>query len=84
MREILLKSSYSYQEKFLGSSLHVLWEKAIPIDESLWKLSGLTDNYLRVCTLAPSAYYNQNMTVLITSIRNGELVGEFPPSNPGT
>ena len=84
MREIILKSSSSYQEKFLESSLNVLWEKAIPIGGSQWKLSGLADNYLRVCICSSVPYHNQIMSVYITAVRNGELVGEFTPSNPGT
>ncbi|OGO59453.1 MAG: hypothetical protein A2029_12335 [Chloroflexi bacterium RBG_19FT_COMBO_47_9] len=84
MREIILKSSSSYQEKFLESSLNVLWEKAIPIGGSQWKLSGLADNYLRVCIYSSVPYHNQIMSVYITAVRNGELVGEFTPSNPGT
>ena len=84
MREIILKSSSSYQEKFLESSLNVLWEKAIPIGGSQWKLSGLADNYLRVCIYSSVPYHNQIMSVYITGVRNGELVGEFTPGNPGT
>lgn len=77
MREIFLKSSLTYQEKYLGHNLQVLWEKLTPVNGALWKLSGLTDNYLRVFAKSTSPCYNQIMNVHITGIDHGELVGEI-------
>ena len=42
------KVHHDYREKHVGQNLRVLWEKAIPIEEGQWQLSGLSDNYLRV------------------------------------
>jgi threonylcarbamoyladenosine tRNA methylthiotransferase MtaB len=79
IREILLKSSLTYQEKYLGHDLQVLWEKVTPADGALWMLSGLTDNYLRVSAKSTSPCHNQIMNVHITGIDRGELVGEISP-----
>ena len=77
MREVLMEASCSYQKKFIGTKLQVLWEKAIPIHETHWMLKGLTDNYLRVCTHTPKAFHNQLMNVAITGVQDGELLGKI-------
>jgi tRNA A37 methylthiotransferase MiaB len=79
MREVLLETSCSYQKKFIGTKLQVLWEKAIQINETLWMLKGLADNYLRVRTFAPEAYHNQLMNVSIAGIQDEELFGKITP-----
>lgn len=58
VREVLQKSAAAYAQHFLGHELHVLWEKAEQISPQVWKLSGLTDNYLRVSTQAERSYWN--------------------------
>jgi threonylcarbamoyladenosine tRNA methylthiotransferase MtaB len=77
MRKILQKSSFNYYARHLGQELHVLWEKAAPVDGNHWLLRGLTDNYLRVSASSPSPCCNQISNVLITGIRNSELLGEI-------
>jgi threonylcarbamoyladenosine tRNA methylthiotransferase MtaB len=75
MREILLSSASTYREKHLGQSLQVLWEKATPVNECQWKLSGLSENYLRVSACSSAPCHNQLTTVRITGIKQNELVG---------
>src|SRR4030065_2662722 len=75
MREVLIQSAFKYREKHLGQRLKVLWEKAIPDDDHRWRLSGLSDNYLRVGAYYPSPCLNQLMNVQITGMDQLELVG---------
>lgn len=77
IREILQRSSSRYCEAHLGQNLKVLWEKATPIDMDQWELSGLTDNYLRVCASFASPCRNQIMDVKITGLDHCELRGEI-------
>ena len=48
MRHTLAESALNYQTRFLGSVLPVLWESTAALDPQGWRMSGLTDNYLRV------------------------------------
>ena len=77
MRKILQLSSLNFQAEYLGQDLQVLWEKATPFDRGLWKLSGLTDNYLRVRASFPSPCHNQIMMVSIIGMGQGDLVGDI-------
>ncbi len=76
MRQIFQQSATEYRQKFIGEELSVLWEKAIPINESQWQLSGLSDNYLRVRTYSTTPCRNQIMDVRITRSEQDGLVGE--------
>ena len=78
MRQILLQSASEYREKHLNQDLHVLWEKAIAINDHQWQLSGLSDNYLRVRASFSSSCRNQMMDVHIASVEPDGLVGEIP------
>jgi len=77
MRQILQRSASSYREQHLQHDLCVLWEKASPIDDHQWELSGLSDNYLRVRATSTSPCRNQMMNVHITGVEQDSLVGEI-------
>jgi len=68
MRAILSDASRQYRASFLGQTLPVLWEAAQGIGPDGWRLSGLTDNYLRVSALAPSDLWNQITPVDLTGL----------------
>jgi len=80
MRQIFQQSASAYRAKHLEQDLNVLWEKASPINDHLWELSGLSDNYLRVHAIFPSPCRNQIMNIHITGVEQDGLVGEIPPS----
>ena len=77
IREIIQVSAHIYKEKHLGQVLPVLWEKATLIDGNHWKLSGLSDNYLRINTCADSPCRNNVTDVYITGLIQGEMIGEI-------
>jgi len=71
MRGALSKAATQYQARFLGSVLPVLWESAAALGPQGWRMSGLTDNYLRVTALAEQHLWNR-----ITPVRMTELVAD--------
>lgn len=75
MRDVLSKSASEYQQRFVGSVIPVLWEKATRFESNYWKLSGLTDNYLRVTAIASDNLWNQVAPVRLTSLSRKGLIG---------
>ncbi len=59
LRRILADSARNYHGQFINQTIPVLWESVTELDSEQWKLSGLTDNYLRVTCQAPANYWNQ-------------------------
>jgi threonylcarbamoyladenosine tRNA methylthiotransferase MtaB len=81
MRQILQHSAYDYSTKYLDQYLPVLWEKATPLNDRQWQLSGYSDNYLRIRATCLSPCRNQITDVHITSLEPDGLVGEIPPDH---
>ncbi len=75
MREVDRRSGRTVRRRFLGQTRPVLWEsqgqKVVGEKGRIW--SGLTDNYLRVLTLAPE---NLNLHNVITPARLTRLEGD--------
>lgn len=68
VRKILDLAATNYQSYFLGQELEVLWEGAAVLGPSGWHMNGLTDNFLRVETLAPQHLWNQISRVRVESL----------------
>jgi len=79
LRLLFEKAQAIYQGRFLGQNLDVLWESAISNGPEGWKMSGLTDNYLRVTSLTPQDYWNQITSVHLEGVRTGRLYGTINP-----
>jgi threonylcarbamoyladenosine tRNA methylthiotransferase MtaB len=77
MREVLSKTERSYQNRFIGKQLPVLWESATALDPERWRLYGLTDNYLRVSAITPKRLWNQIEIVEITGTNGKGLTGKI-------
>jgi threonylcarbamoyladenosine tRNA methylthiotransferase MtaB len=77
VREVLSKSERSYQNRFVGKKLPVLWESTIARNHGLWAVQGLTGNYLRISATSPEDNWNQISTVQITGFNGNGLVGEI-------
>jgi threonylcarbamoyladenosine tRNA methylthiotransferase MtaB len=77
MRLALVESAQHYQVGFLNQVLPVLWESAVALGPQGWLMSGLTDNYLRVRTVAPRSLWNQITPVRLSTAANGELIGQL-------
>lgn len=75
VRAALAESSNLYQASFIGQVLPVLWESATGFGPGGWKLSGLTDNYLRVRAHAPQLVWNRITPVRLMAAAGDELDG---------
>jgi len=78
MRQILHQSATDYSAKYVNQFLHVLWEKATPLHDHQWQLSGYSDNYLRIHAVSSSPCRNQIMEVYITRLEPDGLLAEIP------
>jgi len=75
LREVFEQSAILYQSRFVGKRLPVLWESSSRVEADRWRISGLTDNYLRVTAQAPRQLWNQITPVQLTGLGDGGLVG---------
>jgi threonylcarbamoyladenosine tRNA methylthiotransferase MtaB len=75
MRAILAGAATSYQARFLGRVLPVLWESTSGLGPEGWQLSGLTDNYLRVKAPSPRHLTNRITPVRLVSVTPDGLLG---------
>jgi threonylcarbamoyladenosine tRNA methylthiotransferase MtaB len=76
MRAVFEATAAAYRQQFIGKTLDVLWESAVPLDGG-WQLTGLTDNYLRVAVTAPENLWNRISPVHLTGAENGRMTGEM-------
>ena len=74
-RYLFSVSAKKYREQFVGRELSVLWERAIDENGS-WRVSGLSDNYLRVEARSAQNVYNQVTTVRIIDLNDQGLLAE--------
>jgi threonylcarbamoyladenosine tRNA methylthiotransferase MtaB len=69
LRRVTGRAAQAYQQQFLGQELEVLWESAHPLrGQNGWKLTGLTDNYLRVQAESEAQLENQITTAVLTKL----------------
>jgi threonylcarbamoyladenosine tRNA methylthiotransferase MtaB len=59
LRQALDESETSYRQEFVGQTMSVLWESTSEMGEWGWQMEGLTGNYLRVKSFAPSPRWNE-------------------------
>lgn len=59
LRKIFKKIGRAYRNRFIGERLPVLWESSNQVDTGHWRLSGLTDNYIRVYATSGSDLWNE-------------------------
>jgi threonylcarbamoyladenosine tRNA methylthiotransferase MtaB len=80
LRQVLSAAALDYQAHFLGSVLPVLWESAAALGPQGWRMSGLTDNYLRVTAHAPQHLWNRITSVVMTTLHEDGLLGSIVES----
>jgi threonylcarbamoyladenosine tRNA methylthiotransferase MtaB len=73
LRSVISESAKQYRHKFMGQNMRILWEKSETIDGEIWRLEGLTDNYLRVFAFSKIDLWNQFSNVHL-SIDEGKLI----------
>ena len=78
MRDVFVQSAIKYREQFMGRELQILWERSIE-ENGLWKLSGLSDNYLRVEAMAGRNLYNQISQAKVKAQNNLVLQADALP-----
>jgi len=76
LQEIFMNSKISYQKRFLGSTMRVLWESVVESDSNHWQVSGLTDNYLRVTTLSDQTLWNQITPTKLQKMNGSKIIGQ--------
>jgi threonylcarbamoyladenosine tRNA methylthiotransferase MtaB len=75
MRQAFAGAALEYQQRFLGSVLPVLWESAAALGPQGWRMSGLTDNYLRVSAHAGQHLWNRITPVRLTELSRDGVMG---------
>ncbi|NOH04247.1 MAG: MiaB/RimO family radical SAM methylthiotransferase [Chloroflexi bacterium] len=75
LQEAIGESGKSYQEKFIGQTMSVLWESASEYGEYGWRMEGWTGNYLRVSAVAPSPRWNEVDEVTLPDSKSGVFFG---------
>jgi threonylcarbamoyladenosine tRNA methylthiotransferase MtaB len=84
LRQVFAQAALDYQSQFLGSVLPVLWESAAALGPQGWRMSGLTDNYLRVTAHAEQHLWNTITPVWLHSMPGDSLLGVVASSDlPG-
>jgi threonylcarbamoyladenosine tRNA methylthiotransferase MtaB len=77
LRQALAEAERTYQQRFIGQTLTVLWESAVGLGAQGWELSGLTDNYLRVTAPAGRDLLNHLTPVRLIRLGEDGLIGEL-------
>jgi threonylcarbamoyladenosine tRNA methylthiotransferase MtaB len=77
MRLALAESAAAYRKGFVGCTLPVLWESTHGYNSHGWRLSGLTDNYLRITAYSPDPLRNQISLVTLTHTTEDGLLGQL-------
>lgn len=80
MRAVTAESAAGYRRRFLGAEMAVLWESADELDDAAWRLTGLTDNYLRVESAAEQPRWNEITPVKLTGLTPNGLRGNLQPA----
>ena len=75
VRYVFSESAKKYRGHFLGRGLSVLWERSVE-ENGLWRVSGLSDNYLRVEARSTQNLYNQITKVRILNFNDQGLLAE--------
>lgn len=77
MRAVFAESAKIYREKFVGTTLPVLWESMESLGPEGWQVSGLTDNYLRVSALTPEPHWNELTPVRLIELTADGMKGQI-------
>jgi threonylcarbamoyladenosine tRNA methylthiotransferase MtaB len=67
LRRLFGQIGQDFRQAFVGKDMEVLWESGQIHEAGGWRLSGLTDNYLRVYALSNDNLWNRFSTVKIQS-----------------
>ena len=69
---------------YAGKTVNVLWESVVGADEDGLRLSGYTDNYMRMMAHGPQTYINQIIPARIHTVRPDGVSGVLVPEHHHT
>jgi threonylcarbamoyladenosine tRNA methylthiotransferase MtaB len=75
LREAFDLSAQRYRARFLGRILPVLWESALENGPQGWRMSGLTDTYLRVAAYTTQPLWNEVSQVRLEAAAHDGVMG---------
>ncbi len=75
LREAFGLSAQRYRARFLGRVLPVLWESALENGPQGWRMSGLTDTYLRVAAYTTQPLWNEVSQVRLEAAAHDGVMG---------
>jgi threonylcarbamoyladenosine tRNA methylthiotransferase MtaB len=77
LRNVFSELAFSYQQKFIGRTLPVLWESTTRVSDSGWQLEGWTGNFIRVSALSPEPRWNKLDDVRFINLTSEGIIGEI-------
>jgi threonylcarbamoyladenosine tRNA methylthiotransferase MtaB len=77
LRDVFSELAFSYQHKFIGRTLPVLWESTTRVSDSGWQLEGWTGNFIRVSALSPEPRWNKLDDVKLINLTSEGIIGEI-------
>jgi len=75
MRALFAETSFEYKKNYLGEKITALWETAEQISADTWRLSGLSDNYLRVDAISKQNRRNRIDQVYLKEFAAEHILG---------
>ncbi len=77
LRLLFSEAVRTYESRFLGEILPVLWENGLALGSDGWEMSGLTGNNLRVRAVSPHGLWNEITPVRLTGQCSDGLFGQI-------
>jgi threonylcarbamoyladenosine tRNA methylthiotransferase MtaB len=77
IREVIAESNLGFRQRSIGTELDVLWEKSEKSSKNSWLVTGLTDNYIKVESIAKENLANEISLVRITDIITNGVRGKI-------
>ena len=67
LRMVFDQTSKAFRHQLINQQVEVLWESSQPDGEGMWRLSGLTDTYVRVFASANTNLWNKVVSVKLVA-----------------
>lgn len=77
MRSVLAEALVRFQQRFVGREFDVLWESGKQVAPDVWRMEGLTSNYLRVSVDARNNIWNEIHPVRLEGVTTEGLSGRL-------
>ncbi len=75
LRTKFIELAHSYQSKFIGRNLDVLWESSTKLDQDKFLLKGLSENYIKVSAIVSTDRWNIIEKVHLEDFYQDTLIG---------